>query len=89
MVLRLTRAASNLLVIFSLIVVASLFPLAAPAASSAGSGGQDACPDAHGLEGAERALDINGLMRQQKIPGMSLALIENFRIVCAKGMASP
>jgi CubicO group peptidase (beta-lactamase class C family) len=85
MVLRLNRAASNLLVIFSLIEVASLFPLAAPAASSAGSGGQDACPDVHRLKRAERALDINGLMRQQKIPGMSLALIDNFQIVCAKG----
>jgi CubicO group peptidase (beta-lactamase class C family) len=85
MVLRLNRAASNLLVIFFLVVVASLFPLSSPAASSAASGGQDACPDARRLKRAERALDINGLMRQQKIPGMSLALIENFRIVCARG----
>jgi CubicO group peptidase (beta-lactamase class C family) len=85
MALRAYRAASNLLVIFLLTLVASLSPLAAPGASSAGSGGPDACPEARRLEGAERALDINGLMRQQKLPGMSLAVIENFRIVCAKG----
>jgi CubicO group peptidase (beta-lactamase class C family) len=85
MALRAYRAASNLLVIFLLTLVASLSPLAAPGASSAGSGGPDACPDERRLEGAERALDINGLMRQQKLPGMSLAVIENFRIVCAKG----
>ena len=85
MALRAYRAASNLLVIFWLTLVASLSPLAAPGASSAGSGDPDACPEARRLEGAERALDINGLMRQQKLPGMSLAVIENFRIVCAKG----
>jgi len=81
------RAGSNHLVffLFLLILGANLSSLAAPGASSAGSEGLEACPDAPRLERAERALDINRLMRQQKIPGLSLAVIENFRIVCAKG----
>ena len=48
------RAVSQLLVIFWLILVSNLFTLAAPGTSSAGSGGLDACPDAHRLEGAEQ-----------------------------------
>jgi CubicO group peptidase (beta-lactamase class C family) len=81
MALRGYRAVSNLPVILGLILVANLSTLAAPG----GSGDLDACPDAHRLEKAERDLDINRLMRQHKVPGLSLAVIENFRIVCAKG----
>lgn len=79
--LRLYRPVPNHVLIPFLILAASFCPLAA----WAGSGGPEACPDGRRLKRAEQTPDINGLMRQQQIPGMSLAIIENFRIVCAKG----
>lgn len=82
---RACRAASSLLAVLSVILVAGLRPLAAQAAGSAAAGGRDTCPDAQRLDKAERGLGINSLMRQHQIPGMSIAVIHDFRIVCAKG----
>jgi CubicO group peptidase (beta-lactamase class C family) len=78
-------ALRNLLLILSLVVVAGLRPLAAQAARTVSSNREERCLDAQRLEKAERSLDITGLMRQHHIPGMSIAVIHDFHVVCAKG----
>src|SRR5215831_12369319 len=77
-------ALRNLLPILSLVVVAGLRPLAAQDTQTVRSD-EETCPDAQRLEKAEHGLDIKGLMRQHQIPGMSIAVIHDYRVVCAKG----
>lgn len=78
-------ALSNLLLILPLIVVAGLHQLRTQAAQTVSASGQEACPDAWSVEKVERGLDIKGIMRRHQIPGMSIAVIHDFRVVCAKG----
>ena len=78
-------ALRNLLLILSLVVVAGSQSLAAQAAQTVSSSPEEPCLDSQHLEKAERGLDIKGLMQQHLIPGMSIAVIHNFHVVCAKG----
>lgn len=84
--LRIHRPCAGLsLLIVSLILVLRSQGQALPPMQKGAAAGENACPDAKRLEKAERGVDIKRLMRQHEIPGMSIAIIENFRIVCAKG----
>ena len=71
--------------IILLAITAGLCLLVSRAASSSGPQGHGTCPDAAHMQKAEQGLDIGKLMLQHQIPGMSIAVIEDFRIVCAKG----
>jgi len=75
---------SNLLLVIPLIVTA-LRPVAAQAAQTVSASGHEVCPDAWRVERAERGLDIKGMMQRSQIPGMSIAVIHEFRVVCSKG----
>ena len=46
---------------------------------------QASCPDTARMQKVEKGLDLDSLMKQHQIPGISVAVIENFKIVCAKG----
>jgi len=46
---------------------------------------QIACPDAARMQAVESGLDLGRLMKQHQIPGISIAVIEGYKIVCAKG----
>jgi len=78
-------ALSNLLLVLPLIVVAGSHQLRTQATQTVSAGGQEACPDAWRVEKVERGLDIKGIMRRHQIPGMSIAVIHDFRVACAKG----
>lgn len=78
-------ALSNLLLILPLIIVAGLHQLGTQAAQTVSASGREACPDVWRVEKVERGLDIEGIMRQHQIPGMSIAVIHDFRVACAKG----
>jgi len=58
-----------------------------PAVSHAVAGGasKSACPDAAGMRTVETGMDLPQLMQQRQIPGISVAVIEDYKIVCAKG----
>jgi CubicO group peptidase (beta-lactamase class C family) len=62
-----------------------LSPLLVQGAQTDNANGQQACPDALRIEKAERGLNIKRLKRRYEIPGMSIAVIHTFQIVCAKG----
>jgi|SRR6516162_3342323 hypothetical protein len=79
-------ALRNLLLILSVVVVAGLRPLAAQTAQTVSSNREEPCLDAQRLEKAERGMEIKGLMWQPHIPGMSIAVIHDFHVVCAKVM---
>jgi len=56
------------------------------AAHSISKGGdQAACPDTARIQTVERDLNLGQLMKQRQIPAISIAVIENYQIVCAKG----
>lgn len=55
------------------------------AGSASQPGAQAACPDTARMQTVERDLNLGQLMRQRQIPAISIAVIENYRIVCAKG----
>jgi CubicO group peptidase (beta-lactamase class C family) len=46
---------------------------------------QAACPDAARMQAVEKGLDLDQLMNKSQIPGISVAVIEDYRIVCARG----
>jgi len=58
-----------------------------PSVSHAATGGvsKSACPDAVRMRTVESGLDLAQLMQQKQIPGISVAVIENYKVVCAKG----
>ncbi len=83
--LRLCRGRLYVLVFFPLLLVAGSGPLAAQARPAHAAEGRESCPDEQRLDKGERGLDIKGLMRQHRIPGISIAVIHDFRLVCVKG----
>ena len=74
-----------ILVVLVAISAAGLHQLLTQAAQTVSVSGQEACPDASRVEKVERGLHIKEIMRRHQIPGMSIALIHDFRVVCAKG----
>ena len=46
---------------------------------------KSSCPDAARMRTVESGMDLTQLMRQQQIPGISVAVIEDYKIVCSKG----
>ncbi len=62
---------------------AALLPLVSHAASEGVS--KSACPDAARMRIVESGMDLEQLMRQRQIPGISVAVIKDYKIVCAKG----
>lgn len=44
-----------------------------------------ACPDAARMQAAEKGLKLDELMSKSQIPGMSIAVVRDFKIACAKG----
>jgi CubicO group peptidase (beta-lactamase class C family) len=53
--------------------------------AAAGGVSKSACPDAARMRTVESGMDLEQLMLRRQIPGISVAVIEDFKIVCAKG----
>ena len=82
---RTSSALSNLLLILLLSSVGNSRPLSAQDAQTVSASGHVACADAWRVNKAEHGLDIKEIMRRHRIPGMSIAVIHDFRVVCARG----
>jgi CubicO group peptidase (beta-lactamase class C family) len=61
------------------------FVLAASAQADSAAAPQAACVDAVHMKAVEQDLHLDRLMEENKIPGISVAVIEHFKIVCARG----
>jgi CubicO group peptidase (beta-lactamase class C family) len=48
-------------------------------------GSKSACPDAARMRTVESGMNLEQLMQQRQIPGISVAVIEGYKIVCSKG----
>ena len=44
-----------------------------------------ACPDARRMQIVEKGLGLDELMKKHRVPGISIAVIEDYKLVCAKG----
>ena len=67
------------------LAVASLaLPLHPAHAGATAPGSQAACPDRR-MQAAEKKIDLAALMKKNGIPGLSVAVIQGYKIVCAKG----
>jgi len=53
--------------------------------SPAHAQGDSACPDSGRMQIVESGLNLSEMMRKHQIPGMSVAVIENYKIVCSRG----
>ena len=57
----------------------------AHAGTAPAPGNQAACPDSGRMQQVEKGLHLDQLMKQHQIPGISVAVIEGYKIVCARG----
>jgi len=73
--------------ILSLTLAATLLlPLAGASAHAASPAGTPvACPDSTRMRAVEKDLNLEQLMKENQTPGISVAVIEHFKIVCARG----